>query len=375
MPLQGVSAPSEKEYRHDHVPIDMNRDDAGSTSFIYGCYGDRASTVGASRTGYAGQRIERELGSYLLGIRPYVPWLRHFASPDSISPFGAGGVNRYAYCSGDPVNRIDPGGHAWTGWLGFIREVASSIGTAIGSIVAATPHAFHVRLSGMQDAASLVRERPGDALVRPGKSVHVFGRRQEFSITAHAGKAPEGLADVMNHLPDSRNVQAFPGMPKLRRVHPRWYEIPNGAGGVNYAADTRLNRNDIDALFESRIRNEGSGLPIVVLSGAHGNPHGVNWDKGTRLKPDKELYDEDLGLADGRAKLAGREARDVEVVDIGSMTSGKFIEQTRRRAHIVHTACFGAADRKMIEEYYGYLQPMTTFNLVPASDFGLWPPV
>ena len=40
-----------------------------------------------------------------------------FHSRDSLSPFGKGGLNGYAYCAGDPVNRIDPSGHAWTDWL------------------------------------------------------------------------------------------------------------------------------------------------------------------------------------------------------------------------------------------------------------------
>jgi hypothetical protein len=34
-----------------------------------------------------------------------------FNSPDSLSPFGEGGMNAYAYCSGDPVNREDRTGH------------------------------------------------------------------------------------------------------------------------------------------------------------------------------------------------------------------------------------------------------------------------
>ncbi|MDT0544695.1 MULTISPECIES: RHS repeat-associated core domain-containing protein [Streptomyces] len=34
-----------------------------------------------------------------------------FASPDSWSPFGAPGLNLYAYCTGDPINMIDPHGN------------------------------------------------------------------------------------------------------------------------------------------------------------------------------------------------------------------------------------------------------------------------
>lgn len=41
-----------------------------------------------------------------------------FTNPDSLSPFGAGGVNPYAYCGGDPINNADPSGHIGTwGWV------------------------------------------------------------------------------------------------------------------------------------------------------------------------------------------------------------------------------------------------------------------
>ncbi len=99
---------------------------------VYGAYGQ--STTGASRLGYAGALREQDTGWYFLGdYRIYNPVLMRFHSRDSLSPFGEGGLNGYAYCAGDPVNRIDPSGHAWTDWLlpaaglvlGMIGTVAS----------------------------------------------------------------------------------------------------------------------------------------------------------------------------------------------------------------------------------------------------------
>lgn len=41
-----------------------------------------------------------------------LPTLMRFLSPDRLSPFGKGGINSYCYCSGDPINYIDPTGRA-----------------------------------------------------------------------------------------------------------------------------------------------------------------------------------------------------------------------------------------------------------------------
>ncbi|MDW9405699.1 hypothetical protein GE454_21845 [Pseudomonas soli] len=77
----------------------------------YTVYGDDKQSV--SRLRFTGQYCEMNVDVYLLGngYRHYNPRLMRFGSPDSFSPFGAGGVNAYAYCGGDPVNRTDPSGH------------------------------------------------------------------------------------------------------------------------------------------------------------------------------------------------------------------------------------------------------------------------
>jgi RHS repeat-associated protein len=66
-----------------------------------------------SLLGFNGERPDPVTGHYLLGngYWAFNPLLMRFNSPDSLSPFGKGGLNSYAYCLGDPVNFMDPTGH------------------------------------------------------------------------------------------------------------------------------------------------------------------------------------------------------------------------------------------------------------------------
>jgi RHS repeat-associated protein len=66
-------------------------------------------------TQFNGEVRDTATGCYLLGngYRAYNPITMRFNSPDSLSPFGAGGMNAFAYCAGDPVNRTDPTGHMY----------------------------------------------------------------------------------------------------------------------------------------------------------------------------------------------------------------------------------------------------------------------
>jgi len=88
------------------------------------------------RTGFNGEFQERS-GVYLLGsYRAYNPVLMCLHSPDSLSPFGRGGLNAYAYCLGDPVNRVDPTGHLpWWGMtaLGLAAPALGVAGVALVS--------------------------------------------------------------------------------------------------------------------------------------------------------------------------------------------------------------------------------------------------
>jgi RHS repeat-associated protein len=81
------------------------------TPRAYTAYGFGAALI--NFPGFNGEHPDPLTGHYLLGngYRAFNPVSMRFNSPDSLSPFGKGGLNAYAYCGGDPVNRVDPDGH------------------------------------------------------------------------------------------------------------------------------------------------------------------------------------------------------------------------------------------------------------------------
>lgn len=106
----------------------------------YTAHGAEASGDDNSLYGFAGERRDDLTGWYIpSGYRPYDPIVMGFLSPDSDSPFGQGGLNPYAYCAGDPVNRIDPSGHGWLTWLVAGIGIALAVVGTVLTFGAAAP--------------------------------------------------------------------------------------------------------------------------------------------------------------------------------------------------------------------------------------------
>lgn len=95
----------------------------------YTAYGTRHNSTTSSNLltdfGFTQGFTDRLSGLVHLGSRFYNPKQMSFLTMDSVHT-----ENRYAYCEGDPVNRIDPTGHSWVDWL-----LAPSVG-AITTLVA-----------------------------------------------------------------------------------------------------------------------------------------------------------------------------------------------------------------------------------------------
>ncbi|EPN59970.1 hypothetical protein A244_08290 [Pseudomonas syringae pv. actinidiae ICMP 18807] len=107
---------------------------AQGLALAYTPYGHRHPSAGPMNLpGFTGQRVDPVTGHYLLGngYRAFNPVLMRFNSPDSLSPFDEGGLNAYAYCEGDPVNRVDPSGHVRLVLQNTSRRGSSSSQTSL----------------------------------------------------------------------------------------------------------------------------------------------------------------------------------------------------------------------------------------------------
>lgn len=110
----------------------------------YSPYGHRPAENGLlSLLGFNGQRPDLMTGHYLLGngYRAFNPVLMQFNSPDSLSPFGKGGLNSYVYCENDPINYDDETGH--------IPALARWIGKQTGHISSSFDHGYFVTKPGV----------------------------------------------------------------------------------------------------------------------------------------------------------------------------------------------------------------------------------
>ncbi|MDH4552612.1 RHS repeat-associated core domain-containing protein [Pseudomonas sp. BN607] len=123
--------------------------DQQSHTIAYSPYGHRPECPNI-QLGFNGECKDPVIGGYWLGNgkRVYSPILMRFFSPDDLSPFAEGGLNCYAYCQGDPVNKSDPTGRS-PALLSKIDILFNVLKRAIGFMSGLRlPGSQHLRVKG-----------------------------------------------------------------------------------------------------------------------------------------------------------------------------------------------------------------------------------
>lgn len=182
-----------------------------SASFAYTPYGHRERLT--SLPGFNGELADPLTGHYLLGngYRAYSPILMRFNSPDSLSPFGEGGLNAYGYCAGDPVNRSDSSGHDWLDTVLSAAYITAGLATAGIGLAMARPSLKAVFRGVKVKGAVADVSPPSPALRRSANA------SEKLSAVVAVGAVTAGVVwgsafVVKNVAPDSPLQQPLAGL-------------------------------------------------------------------------------------------------------------------------------------------------------------------
>jgi RHS repeat-associated protein len=359
-----------------------------TVSRTYGAYGENSQLEWNARSAYAGERVEAATGCYMLGNRQYSPVLRRFHNSDPVSPFDDGGLNRYAYCSGDPINRVDPSGNSWLSWLfaalgppGASIGAASHPGTLAASGGSATSGqtnaiampttvtlAAAVLSDALEIAAGVGSVAPGD-----GRAGNIFGW-----LTSGSGASSGSTLSLKANSPAARFVgqqwgQLDVDAPRYKIDVVRLHQIPpdkfrysarDGVLKINTRwvrrtdpLDVRVSHWGADTIVSTRklahpLKRIGR-MPVAegndnvyLYSGAHGNPRGENWNNGKRQHEAHRFYLSDLRHMQRYASyLPGR---NLSIESITDISMDQMIEKMSRPGVHVHAYCFGAVDELVL---------------------------
>ncbi|MDQ0011175.1 RHS repeat-associated protein [Luteibacter jiangsuensis] len=356
-----------------------------TTTPVYGAYGERSGSSGRSQSAFAGEVLEADAGWYMLGERAYSPALRRFIAPDGASPFDGGGVNRYAYCGGDPVNRIDPSGHTWLGWVGASLGLTAPAGAARGVSPASrmqetvsTPVTVTTTAAAVTDAVSITSAIDSVALMtsdRPN-SGGLFGW---VAVAASAGSSGTSLPPARNGASTERflglrqdtpqrgrgkwkpkrdiHVVSDPQIPAERLSINRFGKLDlatewafgahdRNPNSVIWAPDSSVNGQAFTKVFQLLSRH---GVKEVnVYTGAHGEPYGRNWHlrTGERLDVEPKFFLEDLVHTKRAARATGVTINPINMALLNRQQMQHHL--LKDGVHLIGS-CFGLSDEVVME--------------------------
>ncbi|CAM3564495.1 putative Nematicidal protein 2 [Xenorhabdus nematophila ATCC 19061] len=242
-------------------------------NYAYTPYGARngasSNDEAIAVTGYNGERLDGTLNQYHLGngYRAYNPVLQRFTCPDSLSPFGDGGINPYIYCEGDPVNRTDPTGHLFTEIALAARAAWKAIRDSV-LVRKVTDAAGGIWHNGKTMTDSLFGKRP------PKNSL---GRSfRDGDTAAGSRKEPRLQKEVDYKVTEASRSPMFKFNDNIRKNPEQLWSLHEDNGKYIYNSHTKVNGYGVEKAYVNL--KKISNKPIDIISGSHGGNLGEgNW--------------------------------------------------------------------------------------------------
>ncbi|SHN04164.1 RHS repeat-associated core domain-containing protein [Pseudomonas asturiensis] len=222
--------------------------------------------------GFTGQQADPVTGHYLLGngYRGFNPILMTFNSPDSLSPFGEGGLNAYAYCAGDPINLVDPEGHLsfpaatlvatavqrfkkgpYAAWLAGKKEyITAPISTASETLPSLKTLSFNAARGETLDA--LKNTLPYKNVIK--KFNAKVGRKNLERFIVQGGNAKESVAQRVE---DALSGKGKGFLPEMARPYKQASSHPTNNRVFNDIDQSMLDIRGLDHLTQPRRRAAG----------------------------------------------------------------------------------------------------------------------
>lgn len=250
----------------------------------YTAYGYSASGTLNSVLGFNGEHRSDFSGLYMLGrgARSFSPVLMRFMSADPYSPFSLGGLNAYAYCAGDPINRVDRSGymfspimtqklHRWR--ISAQLSVAYRDAPAAKQIVDA-------------QAATVANNHNGFLITAPIKQdrLRIIDNVQRLDI-----KHPRKLGDLVRNtvvLPQEHMLAAAKELAKISKSKPQVFKgsgagyqgihvrsKPTGGNGI-YGETQFHTRQQAFAIFPENVARPAIGTGLYDAWSASANAQG-----------------------------------------------------------------------------------------------------